>query len=478
MSETLRPDLCIIGAGAGGLSVAASAAALGVSTVLVERGKMGGECLNTGCVPSKALIAVARAAKGPPSALRRRDLAPLAALDHPAAMAHVKSVIAEIAPSDQAARYAALGVEVIKGEAAFTDRSTVAAGGKLIKARRFVIASGSKPAIPPLGGLETVTYLTNETVFDLAEPPAHLLIVGAGPMGCELGQAFRRLGSEVTLFDTGPLLPREDKELSGIVGGALARDGVTLRENVRLTAVAAISGVRLHYSDAASRPREATGTHVLIAAGRMPVTSGLGLEAGFVKHDKGGIIVDHGMRTSNPRVFAIGDCVAGAADGCRFTHAASLQASLVIRRALFRLPGRFEPALLPRVTYTDPEIAAVGLSEDEARAKHGRIRILRFPFSETDRARMEAEPEGLVKLVASTSGHVLGAAICGKGAGEMIPLWTLALREKMKLSKIAGLVMPYPTLSEASRRAALEFYLPLTRRPFIRRILTFLRAFG
>jgi pyruvate/2-oxoglutarate dehydrogenase complex dihydrolipoamide dehydrogenase (E3) component len=481
MSETLRPDLCIIGAGAAGLSAAASAAALGARTVLIERDKMGGECLNTGCVPSKALIAVARVAKGPPAALRPRDAAPdavPAALDHRGAMAHVRRVIADIAPNDSAERYAALGVEIIKGEAAFIDRATVAAGGRRIAARRFVIASGSKPAIPALVGLDTVPYLTSETVFDLAERPRHLMIIGAGPMGCELAQAFRRLGSEVTLFEAGSLLPREDQELSGIVGGALKRDGVVLRENVRLTAAAAISGVRLHYSDAASLPRETTGTHLLLASGRTPVTFGLGLEAGFIKYDKGGIIVDHGMRTSNPRVFAIGDCAGGAAEGARFTHAASWQASLVIRRALFRLPGRFEPALLPRATYTDPEIAAVGLSEEEARAKHGEIRILRFPFGETDRARTDAEPEGLVKLLASTRGRILGAAICGKGAGEMIPLWTLALREKMKLSKIATLPMPYPTLSEASRRAALEFYIPMARRPLIRRILRFLGAFG
>ena len=478
MGETLRPDLCIIGAGAAGLSVAVSAAAFGVPTVLIERGEMGGECLNTGCVPSKALIAAARAAKGPPAALCSLDQLRAPRLDYQHVMAHVKSVIADIAPSDSAARLAAFGVTVIRSEAAFIDRFTVAAGDTLIKARRFVIASGSKPTIPTLVGLETLPYLTNETVFDLPERPGHLLIIGAGPIGCELGQAFRRLGSEVTLFDQGLLLPREDRELAGVVQGALARDGVVLRERVRLSAAAAIGGVRLHYSDAASTPREATGTHLLVAVGRTPRTADLGLEAGWIKYDKGGIIVDHGMRTSNRRVFAIGDCAGGAANGLRYTHAASLQAGLVIRNALFRLPARFDPMAVARVTYTDPEIAAGGLSEEEARERHGHVRILRFPLGETDRARAEAEPEGLVKVIASTRGLILGAAICGKGAGEMIPLWMLALREKMKLSKIAGLAMPYPTLSEAARRAALEFYAPLTRRPFIRHLLRFLRAFG
>jgi pyruvate/2-oxoglutarate dehydrogenase complex dihydrolipoamide dehydrogenase (E3) component len=479
MSEPLRPDLCIIGAGAAGLSVAASAAAFGVSTILIEQGAMGGECLNTACVPSKALIAAARATKRPPPALRSSLEVGAPMLEHERVLAHVKGVIADIAPSDSAARYAALGVEVIKSEAAFIDRTTLRAGDKLIKARRFVIASGAKPTVPEIAGLDAVPYLTNETVFALPERPNHLLVIGAGPVGCELGQAFRRLGSEVTLFDAGRLLAREDAELAGIVRGALERDRVLLREEIRLAAVAvAEEGVRVHYSDAASTPRQETGTHLLIATGRTPTTLGLGLDEGWIKFDKGGIIVDHGMRTSNPRVFAIGDCVGGAAGGCRFTHAASLQAQLVIRNALFRLPSRFDPATLPRVTFTDPEIAAVGLSEEEARAKHGPIRIARFPLGETDRARAEGEPEGLVKLVASTNGRFLGAAICGKGAGEMIPLWTLALKEKMKLSKIAGLVMPYPTLSEASRRAALEFYAPWTRRPFVRRILGFLRRFG
>jgi pyruvate/2-oxoglutarate dehydrogenase complex dihydrolipoamide dehydrogenase (E3) component len=424
------------------------------------------------------MIAAARAAKGFPAALRPREGSPAPALDFQGVTAHVRSVIADIAPTDSSARFAALGVEIIKDEARFVDRSTVAAGGKLIKARRFIIAAGSKPDIPALVGLDTVPYLTNETVFDLADRPAHLMIVGAGPMGCELGQAFRRLGSDVTMFEVGSLLPREDEELAGLVRVALNRDGVALHENVRLTAAAAIGGIRLHYSDAASRPKEINGTHLLIATGRRPEISDLDLEAGWIKYDKDGIIVDHGMRTSNPRVFAIGDCAGGAAGGYRFTHAAASQASLVIRRALFRMPVRFEPTLLPRVTYTDPEIAAVGLSEGEARTKHGHIRILRFPFSENDRARTQGETEGLVKVIASPKGRILGAAICGKGAGEMISLWALALQERMKLSKIAGLAVPYPTLSEASRRAAMEFYVPLARRPLVRRILGFLRRLG
>ncbi|MBV8427705.1 MAG: FAD-dependent oxidoreductase [Hyphomicrobiales bacterium] len=477
--EALHPDLCIIGAGAAGLSVAASAAAFGVRTVLIEEGEMGGECLHTACIPSKALLAAAHVAKWPSLApFVARELVP-PVLDHERVLAHVQHVIAEIAPADSSARYTALGIEVLKARAEFVDRTTVKAGEKLIRARRFVIASGSQPSIPEIAGLDAVSYLTNETVFALSERPRHLLVIGAGSVGAELGQAFRRLGSEVTLFEQERLLAHEDAEVAGVIRGALKRDGIGLHEGIRLAAVAAPSnGVRLHYSDQTSAPRQETGTHLLIAAGRTPRTQGLGLENGWIKYDKSGIIVDHGMRTSNPRVFAIGDCIGGVFAGWRFTHAASLQAGLVIRSAFFRLPARFDPLLVPRVTFTDPEVASVGLSEDDARKKHGAIRICRFPLGETDRARAEGEREGLVKLVAAPNGRLLGAAICGKAAAEMIPLWTLALQEKMKLSKIAALVTPYPTLSEASRRAALEFYTPLARRPFMRRLLGVLRRFG
>ena len=479
MNEILRPDLCIIGAGAAGLSVAASAAALGVSTVLIERGLMGGECLNTGCVPSKALIAVSRAAEGPPEVLRRAAGTASSTPDFGLALAHVKRTIGAIAPTDSAARYTALGVTVLKSEAAFVNRSTVEAAGLRIMARRFVIASGSTPALPELAGLDAVPYLTNETVFDLEDRPRHLIIVGGGPTGCEFGQAFRRLGSEVTVFETETLLRREDPELAAVARAALERGGVSLHENSRLAAVAvAEGGVRVHYTDSASTPRQAVGSHILIAAGRTPSLAGLGLDTAFIKHDKSGIIVDHGMRSSNRRVFAVGDCAGGAAGGSSSSHAASLQASLVIRSALFRMPVRFDPVLLPRVTFTDPEIAAVGLSEEEARAKYGRIRLSRFPLGETDRARAEARTEGLVKLVAKPNGRLLGAAVAGDGAGEMIGLWALALKARMNLAQIAGLTLPYPTLSEASRRAALDFYAPLAKRPMVRSLLRFLRAFG
>jgi pyruvate/2-oxoglutarate dehydrogenase complex dihydrolipoamide dehydrogenase (E3) component len=474
VSEILRPDICVIGAGAAGLSVAAAAAAFGVATVLVERGEMGGECLNTGCVPSKALIAAGRAAHGPPCPLRPVDGEPKVEPDFNRAMAHVKAVIADIAPADSQARYTAMGVTVMKGDATFIDRETVQLGENRIKPRRFVIASGSRPAIPSIAGLDATPYLTNETIFEIKERPRHLLIIGAGAMGCELGQAFQRLGSEVTLFDMASLLPREDSEFAGIVGGALTRDGIVLRERTPIAALAATNGqIRLHFTDEAGSPGDVTGSHLLLATGRMPVVDGLGLDAGFIKYDKSGIIVDGHMRTSNRRVYAIGDCADGSVSGCRYTHAASVQAGIVIRAFLFGMWPKFDPMLVPRVTYTDPEIAAVGLSEEEARAQYRRIRILRFPIGETDRAKIEAEQEGLVKVIAAENGRILGAGICGRNAGEMISLWSLALSHRMKLSRIAGLAMPYPTVGEASKRAAIEFYAPLARR-----IISWLRMFG
>jgi len=479
VSEILRPDICIIGAGAAGLSVAAAAAAFGVATVVIERNEMGGECLNRGCVPSKALIAAARAAHGPPSPLCLVDGKPEAEPDFNRAMAHVKAVIADIAPADSQSRYAAMGVTVLKGDATFIDRETVQLGENRIKARRFVIACGSRPAIPNIAGLDATPYLTNETIFELKERPKHLLIIGAGPMGCELGQAFRRLGSEVTLFDMGSSLSREDSEFVGIVGGALARDGVRVREHTPIAALAATNGeVRLHFTDEAGSPGDVTGSHLLLATGRTPVVDGLGLDVGFIKYDKSGIVVNGHMRTSNRRVYAIGDCAGGSVSGCRFTHAASLQAGIVVRAILFGIRPKFDPMLVPRVTYTDPEIAAVGLSEEEARARYRRIRILRFPIGEIDRAKIEAEQEGLVKVIARGNGRILGAGICGRNAGEMISLWTLALSGRMKLSRIAGLAMPYPTVGEASKRAAIEFYAPLARRPLVRRIISWLRMFG
>ncbi|MEO1199897.1 MAG: FAD-dependent oxidoreductase [Pseudomonadota bacterium] len=473
-TSDLKPDICVIGAGSGGLSVAAGAAAFGVPVVLIEKGLMGGDCLNYGCVPSKALIAAASHAEAMRSGMPFGIKPVEPDIDFTKVMAHVKGVIGHIAPLDSVERFRGLGVSVIQGTAEFVDKNTVEVGGQKIRARRFVIASGSTPFVPPVPGLDNVAYLTNETVFELKRLPRHLLIVGGGPIGIELGQAFRRLGSEVTILDAGPMLGREDPELAGFATTALLEDGVTLRDHVTVDRVErARNGVRL-VLNGANGEEMVTGSHLLVATGRKPTVEGLGLEAAGIKHSARGIEVNDKLKTSNPRVFAIGDCIGDL----QFTHAANYHAGLVLRAILFRMTAKRDNSVVPRATYCDPEIAAVGLSEEEACRRHDDIRIMRWPLVENDRAQAERDTAGLIKVISTKKGVVLGAGIVGPHAGELIHPWTLAVTRKMKLNAITGLVFPYPTLGEISKRAAVNYYLPSLASPWLRRIIGWLRRFG
>ncbi|MEK0083601.1 dihydrolipoyl dehydrogenase family protein [Benzoatithermus flavus] len=471
MSQILTPDLCVIGAGSGGLSVAAGAVQMGASVVLVERHRMGGDCLNYGCVPSKSLLAAAAAAE----AMRQsgsfgvRPVEP--GIDFAAVRRHVRDVIAGIAPHDSIERFTGLGVTVLLDHARFTGPDQVIAGGRRIRARRFVVATGSRPAIPPIPGLAEIPHLTNENVFDLAAPPRHLLVLGGGPIGCELAQAFRRLGSEVTVIDLGPILPKDDPELTAVVRERLLAEGVRLHERVRV--VGAEPGPALVVESAAGR-RRLDGSHLLVAVGRTPVIEDLGLEAAGIAFDRKGIKVDSRLRTTNARVFAIGD-VAG---GPQFTHLANHHASVVVKNALFRLPARATSAAIPRVTYTDPELAVVGTSEAEAKEQGLAHEVLRAPFADNDRARAERRTEGLVKLVVGKRGRVLGAGIVGAHAGELILPWVLALDRRLPLSAVAGVVTPYPTLSEASKRAAASWYAPRLFGGGTRRLVRLLARLG
>ena len=472
MPETLTPDICVIGAGSGGLSVAAAAAAFGVPTVLIEQHKMGGDCLNTGCVPSKALLAAAKRV-----ALMRNSgafgvTAQLVSVDFAKVHEHVHRAIAAIAPNDSAERFTGLGVRVIKGHATFKDRRTVTVGDIEIRARRFVIATGSAPAVPPIPGLEQSPYFTNETIFSLAALPKHLIVIGAGAVGLELAQAFRRFGSDVTVLEAAQPLGKDDPECAAVVVTQLEREGVVIRTGVSISGVVCTVGdvkVTLEGGEIVE------GTHLLVAAGRQAVIAGLGLEAAGIRYDGTGVVVNNKLKTSNGRVYAIGDAAAGQ---LQFTHAANYHAGLAIRSALFRLPVRASNDVIPWVTYTDPELAQAGLSEAEARKRKLKIRILRWPYHDNDRAQTERETRGHIKVVTTAKGKILGAAIVGAQAGELIAIWALAIAQGLNIRAMTDVVLPYPTLSETGKRAAIDNFTPGLTSPWVRRIIAWLRLFG
>jgi pyruvate/2-oxoglutarate dehydrogenase complex dihydrolipoamide dehydrogenase (E3) component len=475
MTEVLTPDICVIGAGSGGLSVAAAAAAFGVPVVLIEKGKMGGDCLNTGCVPSKSLIAAGKHARAGVEARGFGVRAPRPEIDFAGVHKHVHDVIAAIAPTDSRERFTGLGVRVIEGTARFKDADTVTVGEEIeIKARRFVIATGSSPSVPPIPGLDATPHLTNETVFDLTARPSHLLIIGAGPIGLELAQAFRRLGSEVTVLEAAEPLAREDRECAEIVLDQLAREGVQVRGGVSVVRVAAAGpNVQAVVRDG-EREETIEGSHLLVATGRRVNTAGLELERAGIKFDRGGILVDKRLKTANKRVYAIGDVAGGA----QFTHVANYHAGLVIRSALFRLPAKVNEDIIPRVTFTDPELAHVGLSEAEAKRRRYTFRVLRWPYHENDRAQAERDTIGHIKVITSKRGKILGATIVGAAAGELITTWTLALNRGLNIGAFTGIVMPYPTLAEIGKRAAITYFTPSLASNWVRRIIVWLRRFG
>ena len=454
MTERIETDICVIGAGSGGLTVAAGASQMGARTVLIERGRMGGDCLNYGCVPSKALLAAAHAAV----AWRRADAFGIEAeaprIDHARVYAHVARVIAGIAPHDSQERFEGLGVRVLRSSARFTGPTEVEAGGTTVRARRFVVATGSSPLVPPIPGLEDVPTLTNETIFEQSQFPRRLIVVGGGPVGVELAQAHRRLGAEVVLVELASLLPRDDPEAVEIVRRSLRADGVILREGTRVTAVTGNGAGVVAAVEKDGTAERIEGSHLLLAAGRKPTVDGLGLEAAGIEHGNRGIRVDDRLRTSNARVYAIGDVTGDL----QFTHMAGYQAAVVLRNALFRLPARVDRRAVPWVTYTDPELAHVGIGEAAARAEGRPFRVLRWAFAENDRARAERQIEGHVKAIVSPRGRVLGATIVGRQAGELILPWVMAVRERMGVSRLASLIAPYPTLGEAGKRAAGSFY--------------------
>ena len=476
MAETLNPDICVIGGGSGGLSVAAAAAAFGVPVVLIERHKMGGDCLNTGCVPSKALLAAAKRAAAMRSGAPFGVTASSIDIDFGKVHDHVQRVIGAIAPIDSAERFAGLGVRVIKGQAKFKDRRTVVVGDDYeIRARRFVIATGSAPALPPIPGLDEGPYLTNESVFSLSELPDRLIVIGAGPIGLEMAQAFRRLGSAVTVLEAAAPLAKDDPECAAIVLDQLEREGVVIRSGVKVARVMHASGSVAVTFEGPGGEETVEGRCLLVAAGRKPTTDGLDLEAAGIKYDRAGIRVNKRLKTSNRRVYAIGDVAAGQ---LQFTHAANYHAGLVIRNALFRLRVKVNNDAVPWAIYTEPELAQTGLTEAQARARKLKFRILRWSYHDNDRAQAERETHGHIKVITTRKGNILGATIVGAQAGELIAMWTLAIAQGLNVRSLTGIVLPYPTLSEIGKRAAIDFFTPSLTSPWARRIIAWLRIFG
>jgi len=483
----IKTHICIIGSGTGGLVVAAGAVQMGADVVMIEKhlrkdasggGVMGGDCLHTGCVPSKAMLAAAKQAhtmgKGAPIGVAPQP----AEVDFAQVNAHIHEVIADISPTDSVARYEKLGVKILEGQAEFISPREVQVGDTIIRANRFVVATGSSAAVPPIPGIDTVEYLTNETIFHNKTRPDHLIIIGGGPIGMEMAQAHRRLGSQVTVLDGNQVLSRDEPEAREIVRASLISDGVDLREGVRVVGVKPRPGGGV-FVTVANDDRESTleGTHLLVAAGRRPTVEGIGLDKAGIAYSAKGIEVDARLRTSNKKVFAVGDCVAG---NPQFTHVAAYQAGIVIRNVLFKVPAKNDLSALPWVTYTDPELAHVGMSEAEARAAYGEdVRITTWDYHENDRAKAERATKGFAKIVTRKNGKILGATLVGLHAGEVIQPWILARSKGMKMSDMTGYIAPYPTLGEINKRVAGQFYTDTIFSPRVRFLVrTIQRLFG
>ncbi len=448
-----RYHLVVIGGGTAGLVSAAGAAGLGARVALVERGLLGGDCLNYGCVPSKGVIRAARAWHDARSGGARFG-APRAAGDGDfgAAMERMRRLRADISVHDSARRFAGLGVDVFLGEGRFVAGDAVEVNGKRLRFRRAVIAAGGRAAGLPVPGLAETGYLTNETVFSLTELPRRLAVVGAGPIGCELAQAFARFGSRVTLLDVAPqILIREDADAAAVVAGALVADGIELALGVKITAVerrAEGKVVRLEKDGARS---EVTADEILLAVGRKPNIEDLGLEAAGVDYEKTGVTVDDRLRTTNSRIFACGD----VASKYQFTHAADAQARIVIQNAFFFGRAKASRLVMPWCTYTSPEVAHVGLYEKEARERGIPVDTLTLPLANVDRALLEGNTDGFLRLhLKQGTDQVLGATLVAEHAGDLLGELYLAVTHGIGLGKIASVIHPYPTEIEVIKKAA------------------------
>ena len=447
-------DICIIGGGSGGLSLAAGAAQMGAKILLFESGAMGGDCLNSGCVPSKALLAAAKAAHYATGAPRMGVIGAPPQIDFPSVKAHVAEVIDGIAPHDSIERFEALGVTVISENAAFRGPREVASENHTVRAKYFVIATGSFPDIPQIDGLSEVDFYTNETIFADPIKPDCLVIIGGGPIGIEMAQAHARLGVDVTVIEAVSVMAPDDIELVEMLKTQLESDGVKFIEGVSVAYVRQTKSSEIILILANGVAIKAS--HILVATGRRPDIDRLNLPAAGIKFGKTGIVTDQRLRTSNKRVYAIGD-VTGRQ---QLTHMASYHASICLRNVLFKYPAKIDETAVPWVTYCDPELAHVGLTHDAAIDRLGRenVMVTRWDLADNDRARTDHRTNGKLKAVIHKNGRILGASILAPMAGEIIQPWILAIANRQKIANLATMIAPYPTYGEASKRAAGNFF--------------------
>lgn len=474
MNRVLKADIAIIGAGSGGLSVAAGAVQMGASVILVEEDKMGGDCLNYGCIPSKALLAAAKTAQ------LIRNAADFGLVTHDPeiqlndVMASVQKVIKKIAPHDSVERFEKLGVNVIQAQGIFQDPGTLKAGDYLIKARRFVIATGSSPTIPPIKGLSELPYYTNETIFNLTENPSHLVIIGGGPIGCELAQAFLLLGISVTVIEASTLLPRDEQDMVGLLRDILVKQGLVLHEATRVLACQQLQEKIEILVEKNGEQFSIVGSHLLIATGRTPNLKNLNLDIAKVKYGAKGINVDTRLRSSNPHIYAIGDVIGQYP----FTHVASYQASIVLRNILFKIPAKINYRAVAWVTYTHPELAHIGPSSTEAFKHYPHTKLFYADFFDNDRAQTERDTAGKIKLITDKKGQVISVTILGANAGELILPWISIIQSKKTVRNFTDIIVPYPTLNEISKRVAGSYYTPLLFSKRTRWLVRLLTLFG
>lgn len=469
--ELLTPDFCVIGGGSGGLSFAYAASQMGATVVLVEGRQMGGDCLNFGCVPSKSLLAAAKIGHDIRGAKEFGWTARSPKINFKKVKAHIKSVINAIAPNDSVDRFEKLGVRVVQEMGHFVDAKTVETPSTRIRAKRFIIAVGSMPFIPPIHGLSDIQYETNETIFDLPQLPIHLCIIGGGPIGIEMAQAFNRLGSLVTVLESGSILPKNDFDMTSDLKKILIHEGITIVEGAQILSVQKDDfGAVLMYRDLSGQDHHVIASNILVAAGRRAAIDTLNVTAAGIDATSRGIVVDKCLRTTNKRVYAIGDCIGGY----QFTHMAGYHAGLVIRNSIFGLRSKVQQAAVPFVTYTDPELAHVGLSKRQLDDDGRPYRTLTMPFHDNDRAVAARKTAGKINVFVSPKGVILGATILGANAGELIYPWVVAIQNTLSISAIASSIAPYPTFTEISKRAAGTYYIDRIFGSRMKKIVRFL----